>query len=150
MHTLLSKPNKQPLLVVEDSDLDFVCLQKVMNKLCVDNPIYRCTNGDEAIDFLYSQRDTAPDDLSRPAIILLDLNLPGTDGKEVLKKIKEDERLKTIPIVIFTTSADPQDINYCYEYGANSYMLKPMDLSNLKKTIQVFVDNWLEVSVLPR
>lgn len=149
MQTLLANPSK-PILVVEDSDLDFVCLQKIMTKLSVTNPIYRCTDGDEAIDFLCSQKNDDSNSLSLPAIILLDLNLPGTNGKEVLRKIKQDERLKTIPIVIFTTSADPQDINYCYEYGANSYMLKPMDLNNLKKTIQVFVDNWLEVSVLPR
>lgn len=149
MPTVLTKSHK-PLLVVEDSDPDFVCLQKILTKLSVSNPIYRCADGDEAIDFLYSQGDYDSNYMPRPAIILLDLHLPGTDGKEVLKKIKQDEELKTIPTIIFTTSTDPQDINYCYECGANSYMLKPSDLTELKKTIQVFVDNWLEVSMLPR
>lgn len=145
---MLNHPHK-PLLVVEDSDQDFVCLWKVLEKLSVSNPVYRCTDGDEAIDFLYYQGDYDSTAVPRPAVILLDLHLPGTDGKEVLKKVKQDEELKKIPIVIFTTSADPQDINHCYEYGANGYMLKPMDLANFKKTIQVFVDNWLEVSMLP-
>lgn len=147
MQTVVTNPNK-PLLVVEDSDPDFVCLQKILTKLSVSNPIYRCADGDEAIDFLHSQGDDSKI-IPRPGVILLDLNLPGTDGKEVLKKVKQDERLKTIPVIIFTTSTDPQDINCCYEYGANGYMFKPSDLINLKKTIQVFVDNWLEVSMLP-
>ncbi|MDJ0631791.1 MAG: response regulator [Xenococcaceae cyanobacterium MO_188.B29] len=149
MQPTLTNPNK-PLLVVEDSDQDFVFLRKILTKLAINNPVYRCTDGDEAINFLYSQGDYDSTFVPRPAVILLDLHLPGTDGKEVLKKVKQDERLKTIPIVVFTTSSDPQDINCCYEYGANGYMLKPTDLANLKKTIQVFVDNWLEVSVLPR
>lgn len=148
MQSMLTNPYK-PLLVVEDSDQDFICLQKILTKLSVSNPIYRCTDGDEAIDFLYSQGDYDSTAVPRPGVILLDLNLPGIDGKEVLKKVKQDEALKTIPVVVFTTSCDPQDINSCYKYGANGYMLKPIDLANLKKTIQVFVDNWLEVCLLP-
>ncbi|MDJ0691029.1 MAG: response regulator [Xenococcaceae cyanobacterium MO_188.B32] len=148
MQPLLTHPHK-PLLVVEDNDRDFIFLQKILTKLSVSNPVYRCTDGDEALDFLYAQGDYNTKTVPRPAVILLDLHLPGIDGKEVLKKVKQDEGLKTIPIVVFTTSSDPEDIDHCYEYGANGYMLKPMDLANLKKTIRVFVDNWLEVSMLP-
>ncbi len=110
MQTLVANPSK-PILVVEDSDLDFVCLQKIMTKLSVTNPIYRCTDGDEAIDFLCSQKHDDSNSLPLPAIILLDLNLPGTNGKEVLRKVKQDELLKTNPIVIFKKYNDPQDIN---------------------------------------
>ena len=139
----------KPLLVIEDSDEDFVFLQKVMTKLSGSNPIYRCVDGDEAIEFLYCQGDNYSQSVPRPAVILLDLHLPGINGKEILKKVKQDEQLKTIPIVVFTTSTDPDDIYSCYEYGANGYMLKPTDLADLKKTIQVFVNNWLDICVLP-
>ena len=149
MQPMLTHSHKT-LLVVEDNDRDFIFLQKIFTKLSVSNPVYRCADGDEALDFLYLQGDYNSKAVPRPAVILLDLHLPGIDGKEVLKKVKQDEQLKTIPVVVFTTSSDPQDIEHCYEYGANGYMLKPTDLANLKKTIQVFVDNWLNVSLLPR
>ena len=85
----------------------------------------------------------------RPAIILLDLNLPGTDGREVLEQIKQDKSLKSIPVVIFTTSSNPRDIEACYQYGVNGYIIKPVDVNELKRTIQVFLSYWLEVNTLP-
>ena len=107
--------NKQPLLVIEDSDEDFTALKRMVDKANISNPIYRCEDGEEAIDFLYhegeySDRHLAP----RPALIVLDLNLPGTDGREVLAVLKQDRDLKMIPVVIFSTSSNSNDVDDCY------------------------------------
>ena len=140
----------QPLLVIEDSDEDFETLGRMMRKSSVIHPVYRCADGDEALDFLYHTGEyidsaKAP----RPAMILLDLNLPGTDGREVLEQIKQDRELKIIPVVVLTTSSNPGDIEVCYQYGVNGYILKPIDIKKLMRTIQVIIDYWFEVVILP-
>jgi len=144
-----SKATK-PLLLIEDSDEDFEAFGRMMRKSSVNPPVYRCTNGDEALDFLkhkgeYIDLIKAP----RPGIILLDLNLPGTDGREVLKQIKQDENLKSIPVVIFTTSSNPKDIDICYRYGISGYVLKPMDLKKMMNTVQIIIEYWLGTVILP-
>ena len=140
----------EPLLVIEDSDEDFEALMRMLRKSDVANPIYRCTDGDEALDFLYrSGNYTDKAKAPRPSIILLDLNLPGTDGREVLEQIKQDRELKIIPVVVLTTSSNPKDIEVCYQYGVNGYILKPIDIKKLMRTIQVIIDYWFEVVILP-
>lgn len=140
----------QPLLVVEDSDEDFEALCRVMKRQAVLTPIFRCTDGDDALDFLYHTGNyTNPQTAPRPAIILLDLNLPGTDGRQVLEQIKHDQDLQSIPIVIFTTSSNPRDIEVCYRYSVASYLLKPIDINRLTQTIQIFVNYWLDIVILP-
>lgn len=125
-------------------------LQRLMQRMAVQNPIYRCTTGDEVLDFLhqegnYQQPSVAP----RPSVILLDLNLPGIDGRNILEQLKQDRSFKEIPIVVFTTSSSPRDIEFCYEKGANGYLVKPMDSNELQKTVQAFVDYWLQVNTPP-
>ncbi len=140
----------QALLVIEDSDEDFEAFGRIMRKSSVANPIYRCIDGDDALDFLYHTGEYI--DLAkapRPSIILLDLNLPGTDGREVLEQLKQDEQFKTIPVVVFTTSSNPKDIEVCYQYGVNGYILKPIDVQKLTRTLQVFIDYWFEAVLLP-
>jgi CheY-like chemotaxis protein len=140
----------QSLLVIEDSDEDFEALCRVMRRLNLMNPVFRCTDGDEALDFLY--HTGAYNDSQKfpcPSIILLDLNLPGTDGREVLEQIKQDRYLKTIPVVIFTTSSNPKDIEVCYGYSIASYILKPIDINRLIQTIQSFITYWFDVVILP-
>jgi CheY-like chemotaxis protein len=138
----------EPLLVVEDSNEDFRILQRLMRRMAVQNPIHRCTSGDEVLDYLY-QEGKNTDGLSRPSVILLDLNLPGIDGRDILEQLKQDKSFKEIPIVIFTTSSNPKDIEFCYQKGANGYLVKPMDAQELQKTIQAFVDYWLQVNIPP-
>jgi CheY-like chemotaxis protein len=138
----------EPLLVVEDSNDDFRMLKRLIRRMEVQNPIYRCTNGDDALEFLY-QTNQDPNTAPRPSIILLDLNLPGIDGRDVLHQLKQDQTLKEIPIVIFTTSSNPQDIKFCYQKGANGYLIKPMDATELQKTVQAFVEFWLETNTPP-
>ncbi|MBW4576870.1 MAG: response regulator [Aphanothece sp. CMT-3BRIN-NPC111] len=138
-----------PLLLVEDSDEDFEAFGRMIKKSSIAHPIYRCIDGDEALDFLYHTGEYAEKVSSpRPSIILLDLNLPGTDGREVLEQIKQDDVLKSIPVVVFTTSSSPKDIDICYQYGANSYIIKPIDIKKFMKTIQVVIDYWFETVIL--
>lgn len=140
----------EPLLVVEDSDEDFEALSRIMKKQCVINPVFRCTDGDDALEFLYHTGTyTNNEKFPRPSLILLDLNLPGTDGREVLKQIKQDQKLKYIPVVVFTTSSNPKDIEICYGYCVASYMLKPIDINRLVETIQTFITYWLDIVILP-
>jgi CheY-like chemotaxis protein len=141
---------KDSLLVVEDSHEDFKMLQRLMRRMAVQNPIYRCSSGDEVFDFLYQEGNYQNPDLApRPSVILLDLNLPGIDGRYVLERLKQDTSFKEIPIVVFTTSSNPKDVEFCYEKGANGYLIKPMDAQELRKIIQAFVDYWLEVNTPP-
>ncbi|MGV0101711.1 response regulator [Nostoc sp. DSM 114160] len=154
----MTKKLHEPLLVVEDSNEDFRMLQRLMRRMSVQNPIHRCTNGDEVLEFLYQQGNDSyakDEDLPnskvalRPSVILLDLNLPGIDGRDILDRLKQDKSFKGIPIVVFTTSSNPKDIELCYQRGANGYLVKPMDAQELKKTIQAFVDYWLEANTPP-
>ncbi|MCC5656960.1 response regulator [Nostoc sp. XA010] len=148
----MTKKLHEPLLVVEDSNEDFRMLQRLMRRMSVQNPIHRCTNGDEVLDFLYRLGSEALRNSKvalRPSVILLDLNLPGIDGRDILDRLKQDNSFKEIPIVVFTTSSNPKDIELCYQKGANGYLVKPMDAEELKKTIQAFVDYWLEANMPP-
>lgn len=139
------------LLVVEDSDEDFNVLQRILRKnCCTDIPLTRCCDGDEALDFLYRKGEFSEQPLvSLPSLILLDLNLPGSDGREVLHHLKQDEQLKVIPITIFTTSSDPKDISSCYQHGANSYLVKTIDIQQLKTDVCLLLDYWFKATWLP-
>jgi CheY-like chemotaxis protein len=147
----MTERSEQSFLVVEDSDVDFEALQRIMaNSAAASIPMFRCLDGDDALDFLYNTGEYADaSQAPRPAMILLDLNLPGTDGREVLDEIKQNEELKIIPIVIFTTSSNPKDIEICYRKGVNSYIIKPIDVNKLKITIQTLINYWFEIVSLP-
>ena len=143
-------PSLGPLLVVEDSNADFRLLERLMRKMDVQNPIYRCKTGDEALDLMCQHGQYESCELiKQPDIILLDLNLPGTDGRAVLTQLKQDQVLKKIPVVVFTCSSASNDIEFCYEHGANGYMVKPVGLSDLTKTLQSFVNYWLGSNTSP-
>ena len=138
------------ILVVEDSDEDFAALTRVINESGITQQITRACDGDDALDYLYHEGAYAdPKSAPRPAIILMDLNLPGTDGREVIQQVKQDDRLKEIPIVAFTTSSNARDIEACYSYGVNSYMLKPMGVALLRETIRELFNYWLKYALLP-
>lgn len=145
-----SLQTKLPLLIVEDSNEDFEVLQRFLQRSSLAISIQRCVNGDQALELLAQMSDRKnPPSLPRPKLIVLDLNLPGTDGREVLRYIKQDENLKTLPVIVFTTSNNPQDIEACYRHGVNSYIIKPINFAQLKQDIQVLVDYWFGVTTLP-
>lgn len=143
-------PN-QPILLVEDSPEDFEATVRAFKRSGLKNPIYRCDDGDGALDFLHRRgRYADPEQAPRPGVILLDLNLPGTDGREVLSQIKKDESLKLIPVIVLTTSIDQRDVESCYQAGANSYIQKPVDMDGFLRAIERLKGYWFEVVVLPR
>lgn len=143
-------PN-QPILLVEDSPEDFEATERAFRRAGLKNPIFRCADGDAALDFLYRRgRYADPASAPRPGIVLLDLNLPGTDGREVLEVVKADANLKQIPIVVLTTSSDERDVQACYRAGANSYIQKPVDLDGFMRAIEHLNGYWFEVVILPR
>ncbi|MBI5162832.1 MAG: response regulator [Magnetospirillum sp.] len=142
---------QQPILVVEDSDDDFFATERAFKKAGLANPIRRCTNGDQAVDYLFRLGEFAdPETSPRPGVVLLDLNLPGLDGRDVLRKIKADPHLHKIPVIVLTTSSAEQDIERCYADGANTYVQKPVDLQGFFLAISRLKDYWLEVAILPR
>lgn len=138
----------QPILLVEDSPEDFETTERAFRKSGLKNPIFRCSDGDEALEFLFRRGRFA--DVPRPGVILLDLNLPGTDGREVLAEIKADASLKQIPVIVLTTSSDNRDVQACYNAGASSYIQKPVDLDGFMRAIERLNDYWFEVVILPK
>lgn len=146
----VSLVRKPALLIVEDSDDDFEAYQRYLSRSELKVPVYRCIDGDDAIAFLYQTgKYVDPDSAPQPGLIWLDLNLPGTDGREVLSQIKQDSNLKRIPVVIFSTSSDPKDIKICYERGIAGYVTKPTNTSQLKRNIEMVLNYWFTVCNLP-
>ncbi len=139
------------ILVVEDSPEDWLIMQRAIGKSNLKNRIFRVADGDEALDYLHRRGAYAdPSSAPLPCIILLDLNLPGTDGREVLAEIKSDPKLCTIPVVVLTTSKDERDIESCYAHGASSYINKPVDMERFLAAIARLRDYWFEIVVLPK
>ena len=120
--------NRPYILVVEDSDEDFFIINRLLQNSKMKDSLERCTDGDQALDLLYRRGSyCARENQGKPSIILLDLNMPGTDGREVLRLIKKDPELFSIPVIVFTTSDSEQDMLSCYQDGANCYVQKPVD-----------------------
>lgn len=139
-----------PILIVEDSLPDYQSMLRVFRKLELTNPVFHCETGQDALNFLnHAGGYAAPGAAPRPAVILLDLNLPGTDGRTILRQIKNDGNLKSIPVVVFTTSDSDRDVNECYQNGANGYITKPVGLEKLLDVFRAFKSYWLETVLLP-
>lgn len=135
--------------MVEDSVEDFTALGRAFRKHALPNPLLRCEDGDQALEYLqgYGKRPGWPQQL--PAFVLLDLNMPGTDGRAVLSVLKQDSRLQSIPVIIFSTSTNSRDIEDCYRLGANSYLTKPIDYAVLEEKTRLLMHYWLMTSELP-
>jgi CheY-like chemotaxis protein len=114
------------------------------------NPVRWCRSGQEALDYLYQRGEFAGGvNHTQPDLILLDLNMPGLDGRHVLRVIKGDGALRSIPVIILTTSLDDADIRKCYVMGANTYVQKPVHLDGLTEAIGRMKDYWFGVAILP-
>ncbi|NEN89350.1 MAG: response regulator [Okeania sp. SIO3H1] len=150
MSELLNKQKKDlSLLIVEDSEEDYTTLLRILKKQGFEYPIYHCVDGDDALDFIFQTGEYSPEIAPRPTLILIDLNLPGTDGREVIEIIKNHQQLKIIPIVVFSTSSNTKDVQICYEQGVNSYMEKPVNFQTFSKNIEDFLSYWFETAILP-
>jgi len=135
------------ILMVEDNPHDVRLTQEAFKDAKVSNNLSVASNGDEALKFL--RREGVFSGMPRPDLILLDLNLPGKSGREVLEEIKRDPDLKRIPVVVLTTSGDEKDILRAYELHVNAYIKKPVDLDQFIKIVEAVEDFWLTVVKLP-
>ncbi|MBI2911413.1 MAG: response regulator [Chloroflexi bacterium] len=135
------------ILLVEDNPGDVRLTREALKEGKVRNRMSVARDGAEAMAFLRQEGEYA--DAPRPHLILLDLNLPGKDGREVLEEIKADPDLMRIPIVVLTTSRAEQDILRSYELHANCYVTKPVDLDQFIKVVQAIEDFWLSIVTLP-
>jgi len=138
------------ILFAEDSIDDAALAIRALTKSGFTNKIHHVKDGAEALDFIYcTGAYAARNRLEYPKIILLDLKMPKVTGMEVLEKIKSDPELKSIPVVILTSSKEDPDIKKCYALGANSYIVKPVDSSNFFNTIKEMGMYWLILSESP-
>lgn len=148
MSSMDSNTTPIEILLVEDNPGDARLTLEAMREAKVVNRIHVVEDGVEAMEFL--RRQGRFDDAPRPALILLDLNMPRKDGREVLAEIKIDPDLKRIPVVVLTTSRDEEDVLRAYDLHANCYVTKPVDLAQFMKIISQIDEFWINVVSLPR
>jgi CheY-like chemotaxis protein len=135
------------ILLVEDNKGDIGLVKEVFEESKIRNNLIIAEDGDEAILYLHSEGKFSG--FRRPDLILLDLNLPKKDGREVLKEIKEDSNLKNIPLVVLTTSNAEKDILRTYDLHANAYITKPLGFSEFMKVVESIESFWIEIVQLP-
>ena len=135
------------ILLVEDSPTDAFLTQEAFNRSKLLNKVHVVDNGADAIAFLRRQNAYAKS--PRPDLILLDLNLPRKDGKEVLQEIKSDDDLKTIPVVILTSSKEEEDVVRSYKLHANCFITKPVEFQRLSEVVKSIREFWFSVVTLP-
>lgn len=140
--------NKADILLVDDNHMDVILTLDAFKQAKLFNNINVARNGQEALDYLfgreqYSDRKLYP----MPSLILLDLKMPGIDGFEVLRTIKSTEKLKRIPVIILTSSAEEGDRTISYDIGANSYLLKPVSFEGFVEVVKKIDDYWFSLNM---
>lgn len=143
----------QPVLMVEDNDDDFEATVRALKAsgFEIENRLIRFDNGDDALSYLRREgeyQDAAK--YPRPGVILLDLNMPGMSGQDILSEIKTNETLREIPVVILTTSNNEKDVSSCYAAGANTYVQKPVNIDHFFEAIKKLTEYWFDLAVLPK
>jgi CheY-like chemotaxis protein len=138
------------ILIAEDDPDDRILLKEAFESSALSSSLHFVEDGEQLIDFLhqrgaYDRAEIPP----RPGFILLDLNMPKKDGRESLAEIKATPGLRSIPVVVMTTSNSKEDVSHCYDLGANSYITKPAAMSDLVQMIQSLGKYWFEVVTLP-
>ena len=138
------------ILMAEDDDDDRLLTEEAIKEAGLNSKIDFVKDGEELLDYL-SQRGPykPPNAAPRPSIILLDLNMPKKDGREVLRELKTHPTFKRIPIIVLTTSQDQEDIDLAYDLGANSFLSKPNNFETLVKTLRILGNYWLDTVELP-
>ena len=138
------------ILLVEDNVDDHDAAIRSFKAAHLDNPVRWCKTGADALDYLRGEGPYAANpDGPRPALVLLDLNMPGIDGKQVLAIVKQDPALRKLPVVILTTSSDERDVTECYELGASTYIQKPVDFDGLIGAVRRIKEYWFGIALLP-
>lgn len=135
------------ILLVEDNPGDIRLIEEAFADGNIANALYTVTDGQAALEFI--NRRGEYEDAPRPDIVLLDLNLPRTDGDEVLEAIRADDELRYLPVIVLTSSSAAEDVLESYELQANAFLTKPVDPSEFIHTVRSFQEFWLSVVRLP-
>jgi CheY-like chemotaxis protein len=135
------------ILLVEDNPGDVRLTEEAFQKGKICNDLHVVTDGVEALDFLHQRGDH--EDVPCPDVVLLDLNLPGKNGDEVLEAIRADPELETLPVVVLTSSGAQEDVVQSYDLQANAYLTKPVDPAEFVEVVRTFEQFWLSVVRLP-
>jgi len=139
-----------PVLLVEDDLGDVEITQRAFKKGRIGNPLYVVRDGEEAMEFVqHTGRYAGGAGAPRPGLILLDLNLPRLDGREVLELIKHDSNLRRIPVVVLTVSSEEADVLGCYNWGANTYIIKPVEFEKFVQAVITVGQYWLCIAEIP-
>lgn len=141
------KKNEIRILLVEDNEGDILLTLEALKEARIGNEVDVVKDGDKALQFLKKEGEFK--DANTPDLILLDINLPRTDGFEVLAVIKKDERLSVIPVIMLTTSDSEKDILESYQHHANCYITKPVNFENFMNVIQTIKEFWINIVKLP-
>jgi chemotaxis family two-component system response regulator Rcp1 len=147
----VNQPSEQrpiEILMVEDSPSDTQLAIEALHEAKISNRLSHVEDGVEALQFL--RRQGPYQDAPRPDLILLDLNLPRMDGRQLLEEIKQDADLRIIPVVVLTTSRSEQDVLRSYELHANCYITKPVDFTQFMRVVKSIEHFWLTVVTLPK
>lgn len=140
--------NLANILLVEDNQMDVVLTLDAFREAKLKNKIYVARNGIEALDYLFGNEKYADRVLyPLPNLILLDLKMPGIDGFEVLRQVKNAEKLKRIPVIILTSSKEEGDRTLSYDIGANSYLLKPVSFDGFTEVVRKIDDYWFSLNI---
>jgi CheY-like chemotaxis protein len=146
----MSVTNSKTILLVEDNPDDEALAIRALKRHHISNEIVVAHDGVEALDYLFGTGQYTGRDLSnKPAVVLLDLKLPRVDGLEVLRRLREEERTKLLPVVILTTSNEEQDMLDSYSLGCNSYIRKPVDFVQFSEAIRQLGMYWLLMNEPP-
>jgi CheY-like chemotaxis protein len=146
-----SKKKSVVIVVAEDDPEDCLFIKDAFKEGLLVNGLRFVEDGEELMDYLrHGGKFKDPSSSPRPGIILLDLNMPKKDGREALKEIKSDPDLRSIPVVILTTSKEEEDILRSYDQGANSYITKPVTFAGLVEAIKAMGKYWFEIVELPQ
>ena len=135
-----------PILIVEDNPIDLDLAKRAFQRCDILNPIQTARDGMETLSYIERWQDGA----ELPLVILLDLKLPKLNGLEVLRKIKGDKICYKVPVIILTSSSDHGDIRTAYEYGANSYLIKPIGYDQFLELILLINQYWIKSNIYPR
>jgi|SRR5688572_8532164 len=137
-------PNEVEIILVEDNPDDAALTIHAFKQNKIANSLVHLRDGQEAFDYIYDGKEFGGRKFSDlPKVILLDLKMPKINGIEVLERLKSDPKTKTIPVVVLTSSAEDPDIKRCYELGANSYIVKPVEFENFTKSVVELGVYWL-------